>query len=250
LCALLACFISLQAADFCLTWALLAGGYRRDVYEANPLANRILGNFGWVGLAAFKSACSFVALSAILLVWRYRAAAGVRLLVTLCLVMGGVVGYSGALLAAPEPKEDDAVLRALAAEAQSLSNAIAAIGRLDRDRAVICRDLLEERINLPVAVEQMRTCLDRYAPLMRPSNSGDVPESGDDNALVGYLYYHTTRLYFRDSSIAPKLIRLADDTSERFPSAVLFDARSMPPHARPNFRTGGVLVRAGNGAAG
>src|SRR4051794_13033553 len=51
-------FILLQAVDFCLT-QLLLGGARADVYEANPLAMRILHAHGWSGLALFKLLCTF-----------------------------------------------------------------------------------------------------------------------------------------------------------------------------------------------
>ncbi len=246
---LLACFISLQAADFCLTWALLAGGVRGDVYEANPLANRILGRFGWVGLAGFKSACSLVALSAILIVWRARAVAGARLLALLCLVMGGVVGYSGALLAAPEP-HDDPALSALTSESRSLSDSLVAVASLHNERSALCRDLLDERIALPAAVERMRACLARHAPALRSRNRGDLPDHDDDGAVAGYLFHHATRLYLRDPGAAPRLARLADRTSERYPAAPLLDARVMNPNARPTFRTTGGATQVFVGAGG
>jgi hypothetical protein len=229
----------LQAADFCLTRALLVGGVRSDVYEANPLANHILRRYGWAGLAGFKSACSLVALSAILLIWRHRAATGVRLLVVMCLVMGGVVGYSGALLAAPAESPED--LSVLVSQANDLNDSLAAMRKLDAERRAICRDLLEERIDLPKAVEQMRTCVARFAPAMRHCNRGDFPHPDDEDGLAGYVYHHATRLHAVLPGLSRQLNRLGSETSERYPAAPLFDARTMRGHIKPTFRaTAGV----------
>src|SRR5262245_2234718 len=100
------CLVLLQGVDFLLTWTLLEGGVRSDVYEANPLANAILVRQGWQGLAGFKAVCTGIALGAGLLASIRRPAVGLRLLAVECVVMLGVVGYSAALLQKPaEPEE-------------------------------------------------------------------------------------------------------------------------------------------------
>src|SRR5262245_42074091 len=206
---LVGCLILLQAADFCLTWRLLASGVRGDVYEANPLANHVLSRFGWLGLAGFKSACSMVALSAVLLVCRHRAAAGARLLVLLCMVMAGVVGYSGALLSAPTDSNDEH-LSSLRLEYHQIGSSIAAIREFAAHRSAICRDVLDERIDLPIAVERMRACIARFAPAVRNSNRDAYPDLGDDNGVAAYLFHHASRLHDQHPDFARKFGRIAN----------------------------------------
>ncbi len=241
---LIGCLVLLQAADFCLTWALLASGIRGDVYEANPLANYILTRYGWAGLASFKSVCSMVALGAILLISRHRAVAGSRLLVVLCLVMGGVVGYSGALLSAPTDKGDEHLV-ALRRESHQISYSLVALSRLDVYRSAICRDLLDARIDLPTAIERMRNCITHFAPVVHPSSRIDFPNVENPSSLAGYIYFHfhATRLLNKHPDLEPKLGLLARETKERFPKITLVDVRTKHQQVKSDFRPAAGVAR-------
>ena len=233
---LTACLVLLQAADFCLTWVLLASGLRNDVVEANPLALSILDRFGWAGLAGFKSACSLVALAAILAVSRRRVNAATRLLAALCLVMAGVVGYSGALLASPPPTHEPNLAR-LERQSRDISLSIQALTQLDRERSAICRKLLDGRTELPQAMEEMRDCLTRYAPRVTRAGRADFPEREQSAQVASYVYYHATRLPRLTARQADRLPEVAAEVGRHYPSATLIDARLLAHGVKPTWRT-------------
>jgi hypothetical protein len=137
--ALACCLVLLQGADLSLTYLLLARP-QPDVYEANPLAAAVLARHGWAGVGTFKVLCCLAAVAAALPVCRRRAAAGAALLAGLCLLMAGVVGYSGALLARP-PGPPPEVSR-ITEEGARLEGRIAQVKRLHDGRAAICLDVL------------------------------------------------------------------------------------------------------------
>lgn len=93
----LSAFIVLSLADLVLTRVLLtqSGG---DIYEANPLANLILTNFGWAGLTAFKFGMVLMISGIMVYVAYYQPKTARRLVGFAALLMAGVVGYSGYLL--------------------------------------------------------------------------------------------------------------------------------------------------------
>ncbi|MFT3878541.1 MAG: DUF5658 family protein [Gemmatales bacterium] len=93
----LSAFIVLSLADLILTRVLLtqSGG---DIYEANPLANLILSNFGWAGLTAFKFGMVLMISGIMVYVSYYQPKTARRLAAFAALLMAGVVGYSGYLL--------------------------------------------------------------------------------------------------------------------------------------------------------
>lgn len=93
----LSAFIVLSLADLVLTRILLtqSGG---EIYEANPLANLILSNFGWAGLTAFKFGMVLMISGIMVFVAYYQPKTARRLACFAVLLMAGVVGYSGYLL--------------------------------------------------------------------------------------------------------------------------------------------------------
>jgi hypothetical protein len=93
----LSAFIVLSLADLILTRVLLtqSGG---EIYEANPLANLILSNFGWAGLTAFKFGMVLMISGIMVYVAYYQPKTAQRLACFAVLLIGGVVGYSGYLL--------------------------------------------------------------------------------------------------------------------------------------------------------
>ncbi len=102
-------FLAFSTLDFLLTWCLLGtpGG---GVYEANPIAARLLTAFGWLGLAAYKVACLSVVLGAVATLRLWRPAIARRVLVLGCVVLGGVVGYSAVLLHETSPNREERIL--------------------------------------------------------------------------------------------------------------------------------------------
>ncbi len=93
----LSAFIVLSVADLILTRILLtqSGG---EIYEANPLANLILSQFGWVGLTAFKFGMVLMISGIMIYVSYYQPKTARRLVCFAALLMASVVGYSGYLL--------------------------------------------------------------------------------------------------------------------------------------------------------
>ncbi|MCI0464218.1 MAG: DUF5658 family protein [Gemmataceae bacterium] len=94
---LLALFVTLSLTDFLLTWYLLEQRGGR-FYESNPVARWFLVQFGWAGLAAFKTAVVLLVVGVALLVSRRRPRTSRRVLTFGCLTTGVVVLYSCFLL--------------------------------------------------------------------------------------------------------------------------------------------------------
>src|SRR5689334_6793634 len=88
-------YLLLASLDWALTLRLVEDGL---AYEANPLAAAVLADWGWAGLAAFKSALVGVFLGVGIFVWQRRPRTGALLLGFGCTVSSIVVGYSSTLL--------------------------------------------------------------------------------------------------------------------------------------------------------
>jgi predicted nucleic acid-binding protein len=113
----LRCFLLLSAADLLLTAHLLRGGVR--FHEANPLAVWCLGRYGWLGLAAFKTATVLLAVGALVTLARRRPGAARLALTAACAAVGLVVLYSASLAAVVGPslrRQEQRELEALAEE--------------------------------------------------------------------------------------------------------------------------------------
>lgn len=90
-------FVLLSVVDLLLTfWLLETKGGR--VYEANPVANRILQTSGWPGLLAFKGTCVLFAVITVSILAQSRPVIAHRLLGAGCLtllmtvLLGGTLG--------------------------------------------------------------------------------------------------------------------------------------------------------------
>lgn len=228
---LAACLILLQGVDFLLTWLLIDGGCRSDVYEANPLANAILIRQGWFGLASFKSVCAVIALGAALLTSRRSLVLGERLLAIQCLILGGVVGYSGVLLA--EPNRHQEHIANLEASADQLDGKIADLHRLEQVRAAICRRVLEGKDDLATGIEQMRNCLATFSPNLMDAQRIRLPNLDQPSQLAAYLYHHCSRLLHRFPQAQEHLYRLGEEIGRRYPSAPRYDERVPPIDGMP-----------------
>lgn len=90
-------FLVLSAFDFLLTsWLLFAHG--QYAYESNPFARWWFDQFGFFGLAGFKSTCVLVVLGVCTLLLRKSPRVSNRLLLFGSAVLLGVIGYSGYLI--------------------------------------------------------------------------------------------------------------------------------------------------------
>lgn len=90
-------FLLLNAVDFLATWWLLHE-QTADFYEGNPVARWWLTHYGWLGLAAFKTAIVVLASLLVAVVSRRRPVVGQRLLLFGCVTVAAVVCHSGVLL--------------------------------------------------------------------------------------------------------------------------------------------------------
>jgi hypothetical protein len=123
---LICIFVLLSAADLVLTCWLLrpdSGG----VYEANPLARRVVEGAGWLGLTGFKVLMVLFALSLIGIVARYRPWLARSVLQGGCALMGVLVLYSGVLVAGERPRrqEQEQAMSKLNSRGQQLDGEIA-----------------------------------------------------------------------------------------------------------------------------
>jgi hypothetical protein len=192
------CFILLQGADFCLTRRLLA---RSDMMETNPLALTILTRHGWLGIALFKCACTAVTLAAAWLVCLSRARTAAKLLTAVCLLMAGVVGYSGFLLLRPD---EQAAIRQQAAQTEKY---LAEVRHFGACRDAICLDYQQGRLSLPDAVELMTRCL-RQADRLPEALRRRLPPANRPELVAGYLLTHSALL------MAQRAARQADVAGE------------------------------------
>lgn len=94
-------FITLSVCDLGFTY-LLVEGSGGSVYEANPVAAGWLTDYGWVGLAVFKTAAVCVVVASVALIVRYRPALGAAVACTACLATGAVNLHSHRLLSETE----------------------------------------------------------------------------------------------------------------------------------------------------
>jgi hypothetical protein len=193
---LIGCLVALQLLDFTLTWLLLnrPGG---DVVEANPFANSVLEQHGWLGLGLFKAAVAGVALAAAWLVWRARPAVGRLLLGGMALLMLGVVGYSGALMARPADPEEVGRANAFGARLdqfhRTMFNFVA-----HRDR--ITDALARADLTLEQAVDEMNRVLEELLPDLDAHFIASLPPPGEPLPMACYLLYHVTWVTGQDPS--------------------------------------------------
>jgi hypothetical protein len=214
-------FILLQAVDFCFTQQLLEG-VRPDVYEANPLATRILLAHGWSGLALFKLLCTLVGLAAVALLWRRRASTARRVLLSMCLVMASVVVYSGTLLARPA---DSALadLPRLDKESCHMDHHFDVLREFNQTKTQLCEDLLAGRRDLQASLAGMRQCLEKYAPHLWPPHRATLPDTRHKELVLAYLYHKVSSLVAFQPGSKEKLRRLRQSILERYPDASLID---------------------------
>src|SRR5262245_51999307 len=157
---LIASFLALHVLDFFLTWLLLSQS--AQVYEANPLANRILASHGWLGLGMFKLACSAAALLAGLAVWRLRPASGQRLFQAMSLVLLGVVGYSVFLLTGPAQAAEHSDATQTAQNSRHLEQTRDRWHEFIAQRNHICHQLASGALTTAEATDQLDLCLARH----------------------------------------------------------------------------------------
>lgn len=180
--------VGLQTADLSCTYLLLDGGARGDVYEANPLARRLLDAGGWGAVAAFKVGLTAVAVAAAWAVSRSKPAAAARLLGGLCVLMLAVNVYSIWLLATPDAAalaERDARRRgeSLAHRAETTRLFVAA-------RNELLDDVLDDECDTAEASRRMAELIRTHGPAMRLPAVVRLPEPGRHPEVMAYLRHH------------------------------------------------------------
>lgn len=183
--------VVLQGMDFILTGLLLSGQVRMDVYEANPLAQRILTAGGWLALATFKALCTLVALAAAVLVLRWRPETGRRLLAGLCLVLLGVVGYSAALAGGAGNNQE---LAPLHSDGLKVEQAQVTLRQYIRQRNDLCAALLLGEVSLAEAVERYPHIAAKCDTAMLAAFRRHLPTHAEPAARASYLLGHLARM--------------------------------------------------------
>jgi hypothetical protein len=209
----LAGLVILQGLDLVLTGLLLSGQVRADIYEANPLAQRVLNVGGWGALAGVKAVCTLVALSAALLVLRWRPAAGQRLLALLCLLMLGVVGYSGALAVGPASADQRLLDRQRQVE-RDIDRAQRSLGEFVQQREAMCLDLLAGKLSLLEAINRHQDLIDQYEGDLIAAYRRTLPRRDEPAAQASYLVGLVSRMVEYDNARRLPGHRLADLQAE------------------------------------
>jgi hypothetical protein len=195
-------FILLSCGDFALTACLLRNSGGR-VYESNPIANWMLREVGWLGLAAYKSASVFLVGGVALVISRYRPRTAGRLLKFSCLTVAGVLLYSGTLLAIdrqPSCQEDATGVKAKALHLeQQIRNAHYYRFLLER----LSRDLIEHRCTLAEATRALADSAQAQDPEWQNQLQRIFPGHAGRRLLAAHLLRYTV-LDHRDN---PKLMR-------------------------------------------
>jgi hypothetical protein len=195
-------FFLLSCGDFALTASLLKNSGGR-VYESNPLANWMLRELGWLGLAGYKSASVFLVGGLALVISHYRPRTAGRLLKFSCLTVAGVLLYSGTLLALdrqPPGKEDakQVAAKALRLE-QQIRNAHYYRFLLER----LSRNLVEHRCTLAEAAQALADSAQAQDPEWQTQLQRIFPGHSGRRLLAAHLLRYTV-LDHRDN---PKLMR-------------------------------------------
>jgi hypothetical protein len=220
---LIAILLVLQACDLFFTWRLLSGAHP-DIYEANPLAAALLARFGWGSLALLKAGTTALILLAVLALWRRRPMVAERVLGGVCLVLVGVVGYSGWLLARPKDPLVQEIPQINARNAQ-LDRMIDNVARFAHKRQVICLDTLHGRTDLAVGVRRLRVCLVEEKPNLTSGMRWHLPALDRTDELAAFLYYHASRLVSDGLATEDHLGALERQMSRLYPRAPLWDYR-------------------------
>src|SRR5579864_7657159 len=158
----MAIFAVASALDLFLTWRLLQGG---AAVEANPLAAKILAQFGWWGLGFFKAASVAVVLFLGPVIWRKSRPAARLLMQLASCILVLVVTYSSCHMAHVEAanclmtKERDRGSDIV----QKRKNAQLYFGKLDQ----LTAELVAGKVTLPGAAKELTRYLDqvRHNPL-------------------------------------------------------------------------------------
>lgn len=213
--------VALQALDFVVTWQLLSGGVRSDIYEANPLARFILNTLGWGGLALFKASVTALALGAVLYVARERPRTAQFLLMGLCLMVLVVVGQGGRLLASTNNITSNQT-RILEQRQELLVNQMQSVADFTKSRDAILVDLLEGRIDQESAIAQIVACINAHRPKLDSFQKKNLPPTDQIHHVASYVYFHLVTLArIRDRSA--DLSYLGQDLTDRIPGVVLLE---------------------------
>jgi hypothetical protein len=204
----LALFALLSGADFCLTWHLL-GRDQVDVYEKNPVAQWWLTHYGWLGLAGFKaSALLLVALLGTLIYLR-RPVTTHRLFGFGCVILTGVVLYSGYLEGMLAFRQHDPEVCAIAEHTRQIEDSIR---RGTGYRAVmdqVSNDLLHRRCTLAEAVDRVSQTEKAQDPEWNELLSKLYPGLEERARLGANVLQHTVGHYRHTPALRPLVPRLA-----------------------------------------
>lgn len=209
------CLILLQVSDFALTWLLLEGNWRTDIYEANPLARGILLNRGWLGLAGFKAACTFVAVGASFAICLYRPLLGRLLFTAQCLAMTLVVAHSLNLLLRSHQapiRPDEGVVHDT-----SICDSLKALQQFSTERTELCRQINAGQVDLKVGVTRMRNIIQRLAPHIPTPQRKNLPQLQDSRQMARFLYHHCAQLLEGSRDERARMNRLTAQMHRHFP---------------------------------
>jgi hypothetical protein len=204
------CLVLLQGMDFFLTWGLL--NRSPEVREANPLARAVLEQHGWGGLGLMKVVCTAIILAASLLVHRRRARLGAGLLGGVCLLMAGVDGYSLTLFR----DDHQAVLEEQYAVLDTQTEGLL---RFNAHRVGICRGLLDGRLTLPAAVQELADCIRRERFCLPIPFRRTLPDAHRLERVAVYLAFQSHFLAAREPRFGARAAALREEVARLYPRA-------------------------------
>jgi hypothetical protein len=246
----LVALVLVNALDLILTWILLVGG---GAYEANPLAARILDNFGWTGLAGLKLVSVALVLGVTVIVNGRHPIIARRLLKADCVVMTAVVAYSCLLFFQGRGSAEAAELEKAQRQAVLIEHQAAAERRWRQWRTYLqevdqaAHEVMGDKLSLTRAVERLMPAFHVLAaehPLA--SLPDNVPALSDEGRVAAHIM--NSVLHSTHNHPASKSLWLAGLQSEflarygqsahmallRFTHDKVFSATGLPRPAAPS----------------
>lgn len=225
-------FTVLSFLDLLLTWHLLknpAGG----MYEANPLAARILAAYGWLGLGVFKLLCVVVVAGIVIALARRRRRAAYGVARAGCWIVAGVVGYSACLLSDAGADPDAARLRAAHQRHEELNARLENQAAFGEQTAELARELIDEKETLAGATRRLRDHLAETGHDVLHHYRINFPGHSDQTYLAASLIRQTLAELGDDPPAAQKirdrLVREYENEYQKSPPAFAVTLVYPPP---------------------
>jgi hypothetical protein len=221
-------FVALTLLDLVLT-AVLLRTPGECFYEANPLADWVLREGGWLGMSLYKFGCAGMVLAVVGLLVRRHARAARRVLLVGCPILAVVVGYSVYLLGANWGEWQD--LHTAQAKAEHLQASFEGQRAYKQKVRKLAEDVATRRLSLDSAVRELDDSLSSLGHDPLPVLQTLFPDfNGNEHACLAIALVREVGFVLEDRVPVPEspLPRLQAEFASAF-------GQSLPPLAVATF---------------